>query len=165
VNRRDFSPVWLVLLAGTAVTLLAALVVLGPWKDRAPAFLHFPVVLHLLTGLAFVLALASLLFLAWRMGHAARSEVALVELLEQVSEGLMLVDGRGRIVSVNQELQRIFGLGLSELDGQPVQNLLPGWSPEKHHNRGAVNGESRPVLGEFVGKCGAGRCCSRGRGR
>ena len=50
---------------------------------------------------------------------------ALRSLVEAVPDALVVVDGTGRIVLVNQQTERLFGYGRDELLGFPVEVLLP----------------------------------------
>jgi len=45
--------------------------------------------------------------------------------VESAPAGMAMVDGRGRIVLVNSELERLFGYTRDELLGQPVELLVP----------------------------------------
>jgi len=46
-------------------------------------------------------------------------------LLESAPDPIVIVDGEGRIVLVNQETERVFGYAREELLGRPVELLLP----------------------------------------
>ena len=46
-------------------------------------------------------------------------------LLESASDGILLVDGTGRIILVNAAATRMFGYSRTELMGQPLEILLP----------------------------------------
>jgi PAS domain S-box-containing protein len=53
-------------------------------------------------------------------------------LVESAPDGIVEVDGRGRIVLVNRETQRLFGYGGDELIGQSVGILIPERFREAH---------------------------------
>jgi len=54
-----------------------------------------------------------------------RSEARYRALVESAPDGIVEVDDRGRIVSVNGETHRLFGYESDELIGQPVTALMP----------------------------------------
>ncbi len=69
-------------------------------------------------------------------------------LLEAVPEGVLLVDGQGRILHSNRECERIFRYEPGELTGQPVEALIPAslrGSHEVHRNRYAERPYNRPM--------------------
>ena len=47
--------------------------------------------------------------------------------LEASPISILIVDAEGRIALVNRELEEQFGYGKGELDGHPVDGLLPGF--------------------------------------
>lgn len=52
--------------------------------------------------------------------------------IEAAPTGMLMVDGEGRIVLVNQQIERLFGYGRSELIGQPIEMLVPLRFRPKH---------------------------------
>ena len=54
-----------------------------------------------------------------------RSEARARALFEAASEGVVVVDRRGGIVSVNGKMEELFGYSRAELIGQPVEMLMP----------------------------------------
>lgn len=46
-------------------------------------------------------------------------------LLENASQGIITVDERGQILQVNAMAERLFGYSRNELEGQPLETLLP----------------------------------------
>jgi PAS domain S-box-containing protein len=65
--------------------------------------------------------LASVIDVSARRQAEARFRVA----VEASPHGMMMVDPAGRIVLVNQEIERLFGYRRDELLGQPVEVLVP----------------------------------------
>jgi PAS domain S-box-containing protein len=59
-------------------------------------------------------------------------ELRLRAAVEASPSGLLLVDAEGRIVLVNQEIERLFGYSREELLGKPVETLIPRDSREGH---------------------------------
>lgn len=45
--------------------------------------------------------------------------------VESSPSGVVMVDGRGRIVLVNRQLERMFGYSRDELVDQPIEMLVP----------------------------------------
>jgi PAS domain S-box-containing protein len=54
-----------------------------------------------------------------------QSEATEHALVESASEGIVLIDGTGRIILVNAAAERMFGYGRQELLAQPLEILLP----------------------------------------
>ena len=61
-----------------------------------------------------------------------RSEARARALFEAASEGVVVVDRRGRIVSVNGKTEELFGYPRAELLGEPVEMLMPERFREAH---------------------------------
>src|SRR5207245_2166804 len=80
-----------------------------------------------------------------RMEGALRdSENRARVLLEAASEGVIVVDAAGRIVSVNGRTAQMFGYGREELIGAPLEILVPARLRERHvHHRRAFFAEPR----------------------
>jgi len=53
-------------------------------------------------------------------------------IVESVPNGVVMIDGRGRIVLVNRETERLFGYTREELLGQPIERLVPDRFHERH---------------------------------
>jgi PAS domain S-box-containing protein len=61
-----------------------------------------------------------------------RSEARARALFEAASEGVVVVDSAGRIVSVNGKVEELFGYDRAELIGQPVEMLMPARYRDAH---------------------------------
>jgi PAS domain S-box-containing protein len=61
-----------------------------------------------------------------------RSEVQARAILEAASEGILIVDERGTIVSVNRQTERMFGVPRERLIGASIETLLPERLRERH---------------------------------
>jgi PAS domain S-box-containing protein len=68
-----------------------------------------------------VLVLASVVDISARRRAEQRFHAA----VESAPSGMLMVDATGRIVLVNREIERLFGWSRAELDGQPVEMLVP----------------------------------------
>ena len=55
---------------------------------------------------------------------------ALRTAVDQMSDGMIVVDPEGRIASINPAAEVILGTSLKRVAGQSLEQLLPGWSPE-----------------------------------
>lgn len=54
------------------------------------------------------------------------------QIVDKLGEGLVVVDSRGVIVLVNQQIELMFGYHRSMLLGQPIHTLLPEKAREAH---------------------------------
>src|SRR5206468_1338639 len=54
-----------------------------------------------------------------------RAEARFRAAVESSPSGMVMIDRRGIIVLVNQEIERLFGYGREELLGQPIEQLVP----------------------------------------
>ena len=50
----------------------------------------------------------------------------MTSLFENATEGIILTNGRGNIELINPAAERMFGYTANELNGQPVEILIPG---------------------------------------
>ena len=74
----------------------------------------------------------------------------LVALLDAAPDAMVCVDGAGRITAVNPPLERLFGYQREELDGQPVEMLVPDGARavhREHRARYAADPRPRPMGG------------------
>jgi len=49
------------------------------------------------------------------------------KLMEQLSNGMLVLDRQGRVASLNPAAERIFGLSARQVKGRPVRELLPAY--------------------------------------
>jgi PAS domain S-box-containing protein len=90
-------------------------------------------------------------------GALRESEDRSRALLECASEGIIIVDSAGRVVSVNPRAREMFGYAADELVGQPVEVLLPAAYQalhREHRARYALNPQPRPMAAgrDLVGR-------------
>ena len=77
-----------------------------------------------------------------------RSEATARAIFENASEGILVVDARGRIVSVNAKTEEMFRYERAALLGQPLEMLLPERLRERHVPQRAgfmANPRTRPM--------------------
>src|ERR1043166_6847103 len=67
------------------------------------------------------LVLASVVDISARKRAEARFRAA----VESAPNGMVMIDGSGKIILVNREIERLFGYSREELLGQPIERLLP----------------------------------------
>jgi PAS domain S-box-containing protein len=58
-------------------------------------------------------------------GFAPRVGVGFSDLWEAAPDALVIIDGEGRIVLVNAQVERLFGYSRAEMLGRPVEMLVP----------------------------------------
>src|SRR6516162_11302367 len=75
---------------------------------------------------ALALLLVSLALLGRQIGRMRQALVYSQRVLEDVAEGIVVLDGRQRIVSVSGPMGRLFGYAPAELIGRPLDVVLPG---------------------------------------
>jgi len=63
-----------------------------------------------------------------------RADEKFRSLLEAAPDAMIIANGNGEIVLVNQQTEAVFGYGRSELIGQPVERLMPSAFREKHQH-------------------------------
>ena len=63
------------------------------------------------------------------------SELRYRALLESAPDAIVTVDGEGRIVMTNRQVEACFGYGSQELIGEPLERLVPGRLAEAHRRR------------------------------
>lgn len=51
-------------------------------------------------------------------------------LWQAIPDAILVSDGQGRLVLVNERAERLFGYGPGELAGRPAQKLFPKATPE-----------------------------------
>ena len=70
-----------------------------------------------------------------------RSETQATAIVEAASEGIVIVNASGSILSVNRQTETMFGYPRSELTGRPLEMLLPERFRSKHvvHRTGYVH--------------------------
>ncbi|MDQ8200657.1 ATP-binding protein [Pelagicoccus enzymogenes] len=83
-----------------------------------------------------------------RDANAARAQAA----MSAAAHGILVVDGKGKIVQCNRELLEIFGYTETELVGEPVDTLVPVEARGRHSSHMASFGEkpSRRTMGKAI---------------
>jgi protein-histidine pros-kinase len=86
--------------------------------------------------------------LAERAGELRDAEPALRAVLDSAAQGIVVIDGAGRVVMVNARLAAMFGYTREELLGRTLETLVPGELRRVHaeHRAGYVaNPHVRPM--------------------
>lgn len=66
------------------------------------------------------------------MNDLFRSKNDVISILDTLPTGMFIVDGEGTILSINQEIERLFGYPKVELIGRSIEILIPSENHEKH---------------------------------
>ena len=72
------------------------------------------------------------------MNEKMRASLSLVgddpfrQVVEWAPTAIVMVDGKGRIVLMNAQAERIFAYGREELLGEPIEKLVPKNVAKKH---------------------------------
>jgi PAS domain S-box-containing protein len=112
----------------------AALVICGLVAVRTAFLLdtltHNPFAPLSLSIFAVVLAsgLYAVALLRFRMFDPIPIPIARVTLIEQLREGMLVLDLKGQILDLNPAAERILGLPSAQARGQPVHRLLPAYA-------------------------------------
>jgi PAS domain S-box-containing protein len=61
-----------------------------------------------------------------------RAEARFRAAVESSPNGMVMIDGGGKILLVNREIERLFGYGREELLGHPIELLVPARVRERH---------------------------------
>ena len=73
------------------------------------------------------------------------SEATIRALFEHASQGILMADRQGLIVQANEMIEELFGYTRAELQGQPVEMLLPQRFRSEHvHHRASYVAAPRP---------------------
>jgi PAS domain S-box-containing protein len=67
--------------------------------------------------------------------------LARLTLMEQLSDGMLVLDPRGRVASLNPAAEKIFGLPARQVKGRPVREVLPAYPDELQPEAGGTEME------------------------
>ncbi|MBU7019229.1 MAG: PAS domain S-box protein [Theionarchaea archaeon] len=86
------------------------------------------------------IALASLIvgYSLIRLGRASIVPVARETVIENMSDGVMVLDIEGRIVDTNRVIEQLVGHPSSQLIGQPVESVWPEWALQMPNKGGEL---------------------------
>src|SRR5690242_13006705 len=62
----------------------------------------------------------------------ALAQTLFKRVFESCPDGIAISDSSGQILEINPQLQRLFGYASSELQGQPIETLVPERFRSKH---------------------------------
>lgn len=82
-------------------------------------------------------------------GPLSTGEGLFRRLLESAPDAMVIVDGKGRIVLVNAQMEKLFGYDREELVGSPIEILIPERLSETHrqHRSGYLAHPARRPMG------------------
>ena len=127
---------------GQAVALLLAAA--APWVGNGIYVLDLGPVPHLdLTPFAFLFSGVAIAFALFRFRLLDVVPVARDNVVEGMSDGVVVVDLHDRVVDLNPAAERILGLPAPKAVGQPAAELVPGWNAlaERRRKGGEAHGE------------------------
>lgn len=125
--------------------LITTLIVIYAFLHREEEILQGILLKHvpLLAGI-WVAAIFVIKFLEFRL-KGRQEEQKFEALFRYASSGILLTNTKGEILMANQALENIFGYDHEELNGQPVETLLPEAARTTHvHNRQQYNQNPHP---------------------
>jgi len=67
--------------------------------------------------------------------------LARLTLMEQLSDGMLVLDQQGRVASLNPAAEKIFGLPARQVKGKPVREILPAYPGELQPEAGGTEME------------------------
>jgi PAS domain S-box-containing protein len=130
---------------GQAIALLIAVV--APWIGNAlSVFGPSPFSLLDLTPVAFTI---TGLAMAWSLSRFRMLElvpVARNALIESMSDAVIVLDQHNRITDLNPAAQRLFGRPLSEIVGQPADQVASAWPDQTERFRGATEAHEEIIF-------------------
>jgi PAS domain S-box-containing protein len=90
------------------------------------------------------------------------SDSVYLRLLESIPDAMVIVDGDGRIMLVNNQTEKLFGYNRDELIGEPIETLMPErlWKLHIQHRNGYISQPRTRDMGvglDLVGRCKDGR--------
>ncbi len=163
-----FASSYLFLFAGTAIILRALrykqslyqaqifallLAVLSPWIGNILYFSGFTPVPGLdLTPFAFTITVVALAWgiFGYRLGDIA--PIARELIVENMLDGIMVVDRRGRVADMNNAAGRIIGVPSSQAIGELINDLFSPWPHLQKHLREDIAITDELILGEGAGQ-------------
>ena len=79
-------------------------------------------------GIAFAYVMYAIALFGFRMFDPVA--LARLTLMEQLSDGMLVLDDQGRVASLNPAAERIFGLTARQVKDKPVREVLPAYPEE-----------------------------------
>jgi diguanylate cyclase (GGDEF)-like protein/PAS domain S-box-containing protein len=104
--------------------------ILIPWVTTVVTWLNLaPVQLHDITPLTFAVSNLVVAWALFRYGLFEFAPIAYSTLVEQLEDGVIVVDYQMRIVDMNPAALHIFGLSVKQTLGRPLAQTLPVFDP------------------------------------
>jgi PAS domain S-box-containing protein len=95
------------------------------------------------------------LTMAWTIYRLRRRDILSVSrgaVIEGMSDGVVVLDDEDRVVDLNPVAQRLSGHTLSQVVGQPMNQLWPDWSSQIEPPRDGAKVSKEVILGEGDGQ-------------
>jgi two-component system cell cycle sensor histidine kinase/response regulator CckA len=105
------------------------------------------------TPLAFAIVAVAVAMSFTRLQRIDMMPVARETILENMVDGVMVLDAQNRVVDLNPAMQLLMGCTPSEAIGQPVDQVWPEWFGQMELSRGRSGVGKELVLGNGEGKC------------
>ncbi len=113
------------------------------WTITEAAITPFDVIVPNVTSPTYAVGLSLIAYAVWRYElFALTPEVAASEIIDTMSDSLVLIDGRGNIAAVNRAAAELSRYKEKELIGRPVETIIPQSTPGSDRFR-RVNGHRR----------------------
>ncbi|MFD2525992.1 ATP-binding protein [Flavihumibacter stibioxidans] len=88
---------------------------------------------HLFSAVVIIMTMVLVIYLKRLYRSLEKEEQQVTALFEYATEGIVLTNGKGQIILVNPEAERLFGYEKAELLGQKIEMLIPHRYLENHH--------------------------------
>ena len=130
-----------------AIALIIA--VLAPWVGNALYLSGYSPIPHLdLTPFAFTITLAALTWAIFGSQLVNISPIARDLIVDNMSEGMIVLDRRGYIVDINPAAGRMIGLSLALAAGKKFEEAFTPWPSLVERLRNAVDTRDEIIVGE-----------------
>ncbi len=132
---------------GQAIALIVA--VAAPWIGNALYLAGRTPIPHLdLTPFAFTISVVALTWGIFRFHLIDLSPVARDLVVEEMNDGMIVLDAQGRIADINPAAQRMINLSPSQAIGQTITDVLKPWPQIVERFRGVLEEQAEIALGE-----------------
>jgi PAS domain S-box-containing protein len=132
---------------GQATALLLA--VLAPWVGNAVYILGFSPIPHLdLTPFAFTVTIIGLAWAIFGYQLVNLSPMTRDMLVDNMADGMIVLDGRGRVADMNPAAGQMIGVPVSQAIGKPATDIFTPWPDMVERFRNLQEASDHLVVGE-----------------